>query len=547
MYKNYATDLEARADDLLRNGLNVSSRRGMMAMKARYSKEIIPIEQAFKRREELAKEQRNNADKTMFYQRDARTMSLDDFINDPALDYGQSFSGAMLAKMTGDMATNLKTAMTDRSKLKGIGLPFQYEQLIQYGYTPEQIRFAIENPNSEKAVPVLNTIVQQALDSSGMASWATPAQMAQARAYATQGLYNAIGQTTIKDYKDEAGLIKYKADLDDRNNARAHARAAAAQQAQERRNNRLSPLALREQAEVTAANKQIEDYIRQGYLMRKDGKVVLTKKGLTEYYKTTDEYRTEVRNGVPGMAPSVSRVPTGRKVGSAFKAWADKIGAGKHAYSNGKQGITTGFNDAVNAHIAANKPGSYDTYHTTEYDRQLDSSYGEDFMRQVKSAASNNRLSVVEFKGRQWKETKTIKTADLAGYVVTNVRYSKYGNTAILQKKDGSGDPIRVKIPAGMHLGAEANVSIAISAADDYGHILSTGKRPKTATNSAGQLVISKDKSGNIIYSSDPLTDADRQVFLELQDEALSDMGSYGSQLVVPSKTKDEEYQPFNF
>lgn len=56
MYKTYSDDLEARAEQLMRYGLNASSRRGMLDMRARYSKEIVPIEVAYKRREELATE-----------------------------------------------------------------------------------------------------------------------------------------------------------------------------------------------------------------------------------------------------------------------------------------------------------------------------------------------------------------------------------------------------------------------------------------------------------------------------------------------------------
>ena len=53
MYKGYSDDLRDRADTLLREGLNASSRKGMLDMRARYSKEIAPIEIAYKRREEL--------------------------------------------------------------------------------------------------------------------------------------------------------------------------------------------------------------------------------------------------------------------------------------------------------------------------------------------------------------------------------------------------------------------------------------------------------------------------------------------------------------
>ena len=206
MYKTYANDLEEKAGQLAREGLNAASRRDMLNMRARYSKEITPIETAYKRREELAAEQRKASlsNPTMFYQRNASTMSLDDFIKNPSIDYGERYSGALLAQQVGQMATNLKTALTGKSKLKGIGLPYQYEQLLQYGYTPEQIQQAITNP--QEGNPVLNTIVEQALAASGMKSWASPEQLAQARAYANQGLYNAIGKTEFKNFTDSFSM-----------------------------------------------------------------------------------------------------------------------------------------------------------------------------------------------------------------------------------------------------------------------------------------------------------------------------------------------------
>lgn len=98
VYKKYADDLKMQADQLAREGLSLTSRQGMLQMKQRYSKEITPIETAYKRREELAAEQRKALaqNPTMLYQRMASTMSLDDFIKDPSLDYGQQYSGALI-------------------------------------------------------------------------------------------------------------------------------------------------------------------------------------------------------------------------------------------------------------------------------------------------------------------------------------------------------------------------------------------------------------------------------------------------------------------
>ena len=132
--------------------------------------------------------------------------------------------------------------------------------------------------------------------------------------------------------------------------------------------------------------------------------------------------------------------------------------------------------------------------------------------------------------------------SDLKDYKVTNVRYSKYGNTAILQK-DGE-EPVRVKIPRGMNLGAEQNVQAAIANADEYGMILSKGKRPMLNRDKTGFL---RDSKGEIMFSNENLTSEDRAIISRYQREALNEMESYGSQFVVPSQTEDNKYKPFAF
>ena len=284
MYKAYSDDLNARAEQLMRYGLNASSRKGMLDMRARYSKEIVPIETAYKRREELATEQRKAmlSNPTLFYQRDAASMSLDDFIKNPSLDYGANYSGSLLAQQAGQMAANLKAALTNKGKLNGLGLPFQYERLLQYGYTPDQIKRAINNP--KEGDPILATIVDQVLESSGMAQWASPEQMKRARAFANQGLYNAIGKPEIQTLVDQAGLAKYKADLDDRNARRKEARAAARQKAEERARQlgmyRNNTSRLFSQSEIASANKatlaELDKWKNKGYI---NSKGQLTVKG----------------------------------------------------------------------------------------------------------------------------------------------------------------------------------------------------------------------------------------------------------------------------
>lgn len=73
-------------------------------MKRRYSSEIVPIEQAYKRRQELVDEQRKlqAQDSTLLFDRPASTLSLDELISNPALS-PQSYSGALLSKQVGTL------------------------------------------------------------------------------------------------------------------------------------------------------------------------------------------------------------------------------------------------------------------------------------------------------------------------------------------------------------------------------------------------------------------------------------------------------------
>lgn len=97
MYKTYANDLEEQAGRLAREGLNAASRKDMFNMRARYSKEITPIEQAYTARQKQAEEQQKALlqDPTLMLSRRAATTSLDDYIRNPQLAY-ESYSGKLI-------------------------------------------------------------------------------------------------------------------------------------------------------------------------------------------------------------------------------------------------------------------------------------------------------------------------------------------------------------------------------------------------------------------------------------------------------------------
>lgn len=203
MYKTYSNDLEEQAGQLAREGLTPASRQNMLKMKQRYSSDIIPIEQAYKRRQELVDEQRKllAQDNTLMFDRNASMLSLDDLIKNPQLTY-QSYSGATLAKQVGTAAQNLAKEMRENPRKWSSILHGQYfETMMRKGYTPEEIILASSNdPNAPKE---LRNIIEDAVSSSNIANWGDQNTLDRAYEYARQGLWHAIGDTQYQTLQNQ--------------------------------------------------------------------------------------------------------------------------------------------------------------------------------------------------------------------------------------------------------------------------------------------------------------------------------------------------------
>lgn len=204
MYKQYSNDLAKQAESLAKQGLTPASRQGLIDMKRRYSSEIVPIEQAYKRRQELVDEQRKlqAQDSTLLFDRPASTLSLDELISNPALS-PQSYSGALLSKQVGTAAQNLaKNVREDKRKWEDILGKQYYETIMQRGFKPDEILQAVQN--NPKASPILQGIVEDAVGSSGIRNWGDENILNRAYDYARQGLWNAVGETQYQTLSNKA-------------------------------------------------------------------------------------------------------------------------------------------------------------------------------------------------------------------------------------------------------------------------------------------------------------------------------------------------------
>lgn len=547
IYQKYADDLNEQAGELAKNGLSLSSRQALLNMKNRYTKEITPIEDAFNRRKDDIKAQKEMMQKDPYhmYDRMASTISLDEYMDNPNLDVlSANQSKLLLREQVSKAAHNLKTALTSVSGLRRLGLPFQYQQFVTRGYTPEEIMKVMMN--DPQAAPILGKIVEDVMASSGIRNWssmngdwANNQMYKEAEQFAMQGLYDAIGGTEIKYHKDDYGM---QLDLMNKKHALDNPPMD--------NNVPIDPIALRNPIEVDQINKDIEDAIKNNYIkVRPNGTYYMTNKGWAEYLRPVPNTKRDLTMLAAGEASNYSEMQLAKKMSankteaSRFRQLMDKVTGGVSLEDPKRKGkIKAGYGPNTIGNMFAkfkanNSMGSYDTYHHTGYKQQVDSTTGNRIMESIWSSAGtkdgNSVVQPVVFAGKEgWKEKGDPMTAeDLKDYRVIDKVYTKYGTVATLWKN--GANPITVKIPKGMNDYYQKKVDAAVNSADELQDILQTGRRPLTRTvslpdNTQYQL-IERDNDGNIRYTNEPLTQEDITLFRGRQREHLNSMMLYGS------------------
>lgn len=218
IYKKFANNLRAAANQLAQHGLDVGSKRDLLSLKKRYSKDVVPIAESWARKEQQ-KEAQSKAllqDPTMLFNRMAQDIGLDEYYDNSNLNVlNDSYSGKLLTDQVGAAVVNFKNQLTKRGNLQSIGLIGQYERMIQEGATLDQVMEAI-NRGSESSpiVAQLKQVVDSTLATSGIYDWSNVRDDYQngtldnnpiyrkALAFANRGLYNSLGETKFDKYTD---------------------------------------------------------------------------------------------------------------------------------------------------------------------------------------------------------------------------------------------------------------------------------------------------------------------------------------------------------
>ena len=208
MYKKYANDLEAQAAQLAREGLNPASRKKLIGKNSRYSKEIIPIETAYKKRQDLINQQREALlrDDSLIFDIDYSTASLDSLLQNPNATF-TPLSGESIAKRTATMAKEAASAVLSNPEYAPVFHDQYVQQKIMQGYDISQIIAAAQrDPNAPKA---LLGIVDAIKGQVGYDKWSEDNKK-KIDSYINEGLEAAIGTPKI----DVMSNRNYVSDID---------------------------------------------------------------------------------------------------------------------------------------------------------------------------------------------------------------------------------------------------------------------------------------------------------------------------------------------
>ena len=427
IYNGYANDLKAQAEDLAHNGLSMGNRSALTDLKRRYQGEIGRLEQVDAIRKAQIKEQ--NAlrlqDPTRLFSRRADLTSFDEYLDNPDLSY-ESYSGALLSQQVGTAAAAIAKSLRDYGKGKPLD-GFTKTWLQQHGYTAAEVAMAINDPTNPKSSSVLNSLVDNVVKGSNIASWGDANALSQAYNYARQGLWQAVGQTQVGTYTDEAAKIAAQ-----EASSKRVAQYAAGLTAQNRVTGTEPKFDVRNvrTAKTVAEDKYDRDMWNKykGYFYKnpKTGNWMMTNKGMKAYAETPNVYKgaysTALNHG-----------------DTDFKTWIDKNGLSEMA-----KGRTGNYQTSVinNMHNRINNV--LDIHRDIEYTRNIGATNYDNVISILNHAAIDGKVTNYERRktdnGYQYapKDDKDVSSVAAADIKSAHIVYGKHGDFLEVKLKDGS-------------------------------------------------------------------------------------------------------------
>lgn len=517
-YKAYSNQLKAAADDILNNGINTASRRNLMNMRAQYASNIIPIEEAYNKRQQQAQIlwQARLQDPTLIAQ-DPSELGISYYIKNPTYT-PQSYSGKLLTAQSAQAAQNL--AKTLSSYGKGEPIDSYTNTFIQkHGLTRNDIQKYL-NGETTATNKILGAIYQQVYDSSQIGNWANENQRRQAANFIKQGMWSAIGQDTVQAMENFEARENYKLQ-----------QQLALAQAQQQQNQltAINEVPIYTPEEQNEADKIREKY--KQYFYTKNGRTYLSQKGREAYNEGEVHYTNNSENikrgsvmGSDGRMYDLKKDKQGRYYyteKSDFKDFLNSLGAQKylgkgHNWQPGNVGNL--WSKYINTGVRG------DAKQFMEYDYALSPTQQIAYKNQIAAAnIGRDRIYAAKFdrKSGTWKKDKDIDLADFLNednkWTVTNARFGAQGRTYIAKNKDGK--VIRFVMPIGINPNVEKNID----------------KRAEDAMNISKTL-----QSGKL--NGKPLTDVQKAQLRQAYNNAIQQAYLFQSQLGVLNNTSTQDF-----
>ena len=458
LYNKYINDIEKQADTLSKVGLTPDARQSLIKLKTRYASDIYPIQEAIKRRRELADEQRKALlqNPTLMFQRDFNSVSdessIDRFLENPDYDYGASYSGALITQQVNQMAAHLANKLRNTS----VGSLDKYTKtfLQSYGLSPEEVISAIDNPNDPNNSRVLKAIFDSAIG--GVPQELRDKYMEDITHYASQGFWSAIGQDKLGTFEDFGSRL-------------------AAQEASQKRLNRLkstedpdptggyvhNPRPIISAKEQENYEQRVKDFSK--YFYKKDGKWRMNEAGRRVYLNLKEDSAPALwRNSNPNSS-TIQATPTG----SLFKEFLDSLGADRYFFKNGKADL-----GAIGAmwgnYLEKTKNLNTGTMRM-EFYKPIAPSEQQQWKDLILEAASNtgklyetdmdNKSGIFKTTGKELS-LEELNSDDYTVVSRAESTYGDLGNSVFI--KDKKGKIKRYNIPSGIHYTAEQDVRNAL-------------------------------------------------------------------------------------
>lgn len=530
-YKSYSNQLKEAANDVLNNGINAASRRTLMNMRAQYASNIVPIEEAYNKRQQQSQLlwQARLQDPTLIAQ-DPSELGLSYYMQNPSYT-PQSYSGKLLTAQSAQAAQNLAKTLSSYGKGKPID-NYTNTFIQRHGLTRDDVQKYL-NGDTTATNKVLGAIYQQVYDSSQIGNWANENQKRQAASFIKQGMWSAIGQDTVNAMENFEARENYKFN-----------QQLALLQAQQQQSNSIAvnEMPIYTPEEQKEADRMKEKY--KDYFYTKNGRTYLKQKGREAYEGKVRinpidvvNYLHEgkgkfgygqftIRDNISGKTTvvSIQKDKEGyyyNNKDSKFSELLNSLGAQKYL-GKGKNWQPGNVGNLWSKYISTGVRGDAKQY--MEYDYALSPEQQKAYKNQIAAAnIGRDKIYAAKFdrKTGTWKKDKDIDLADFLNednkWTVTNARFGAQGRTYIAKNKEGK--IIRFVMPVGINPNVEENIDKKAKDAMDISAILRSGK-----------------------LKGKPLTDIQKAQLRQAYNNAIQQAYLFQSQLGVLNNTSTQDF-----